>query len=116
MCLEPSPRLDVSFFEGLFTEEEVTEMATVWEVGRLLGVEPAKVKRWAKEFAEYLSLTARPAKGREPVLRGRPAGAGRRRRPSGVGQRRRRRSLRPQQRGAVRRAGGRDRPAQLPAL
>ncbi|MBY0527703.1 MAG: helix-turn-helix domain-containing protein [Gemmataceae bacterium] len=40
-------------------------MATVSEVARLLGVEPAKVKRWAKEFAEYLSLTASPAKGQE---------------------------------------------------
>lgn len=40
-------------------------MATVSEVARLLGVEPAKVKQWAKEFAVYLSLTARPAKGRE---------------------------------------------------
>lgn len=40
-------------------------MATVSEVARLLGVEPGKVKRWAKQFAEYMSLTARPAKGRE---------------------------------------------------
>lgn len=40
-------------------------MATVSEVARLLGVEPVKVKRWANQFAEYLSLTARPAKGRE---------------------------------------------------
>jgi DNA-binding transcriptional MerR regulator len=38
-------------------------MASVSELARLLGVEPVKVKRWAKEFAEYLSLTARPAKG-----------------------------------------------------
>lgn len=40
-------------------------MATVSEVARLIGVEPGKVKRWATEFAEYLSLTARPAKGKE---------------------------------------------------
>ena len=40
-------------------------MASVAEVARLVGVEPAKVKRWAKEFAEYLSLTARPGKGQE---------------------------------------------------
>jgi DNA-binding transcriptional MerR regulator len=40
-------------------------MATVSEVARLLGVEPVKVKRWAKQFAEYLSLTARPDKGQE---------------------------------------------------
>jgi len=40
-------------------------MASVAEVARLVGVEPAKVKRWAKEFAEYLSLTAQPVKGRE---------------------------------------------------
>lgn len=40
-------------------------MESVSEVARLLGVEPAKVKRWAKEFAEYLSLTAQPAKGEE---------------------------------------------------
>ena len=40
-------------------------MATVSEVARFLGVDPDKVKRWAKEFAEYLSLTAQPAKGKE---------------------------------------------------
>lgn len=40
-------------------------MASVSEVARLLGVEPAKVKQWTKEFAEYLSLTAQPAKGQE---------------------------------------------------
>lgn len=40
-------------------------MASVAEVARLLGVEPAKVKQWANEFAEYLTLTARPAKGQE---------------------------------------------------
>ena len=40
-------------------------MASVAEVARLVGVEPAKVKRWAKEFEEYLSLAARPGKGQE---------------------------------------------------
>lgn len=40
-------------------------MATVAEVAGFLGVEPDKVKRWTKEFAEYLSLTAQPAKGQE---------------------------------------------------
>lgn len=40
-------------------------MATVSEAARFLGVEPDKVKRWAKEFAEYLSLTAQPGKGKE---------------------------------------------------
>lgn len=40
-------------------------MATVSEVARLIGVDRDKVKAWAKEFAEYLSLTAQPAKGRE---------------------------------------------------
>ena len=34
-------------------------------MARLLGVEPGKVKQWAKQFAEYLSLTARPARGGE---------------------------------------------------
>ena len=40
-------------------------MATVSEVARLLGVEPVTVKRWSAQFAEYLSLSARPASGRE---------------------------------------------------
>ncbi len=40
-------------------------MATVSDVARFLGVDRDKVKRWAKEFAEYLSLTAQPAKGQE---------------------------------------------------
>lgn len=40
-------------------------MATVSEVARLICVEPGKVKRWATEFAEYLSLTARLGKGKE---------------------------------------------------
>ena len=40
-------------------------MATVSEVARIIGVESGKVKRWAKDFAEYLSLTAQPGKGRE---------------------------------------------------
>lgn len=40
-------------------------MATVSEIARLLGIEPVKVKRWSGQFAEYLSLTARPVKGRE---------------------------------------------------
>lgn len=38
-------------------------MATVSEVAEFLGVDRDKVKRWAKEFAEYLSLTAQPPKG-----------------------------------------------------
>jgi DNA-binding transcriptional MerR regulator len=40
-------------------------MAKVSEVARLLGVDQEKVKRWAEQFAEYLSLTARPPRGRE---------------------------------------------------
>ena len=40
-------------------------MATVSEVAKFLGVDREKVKQWAKEFAEYLSLTAQPAKGQE---------------------------------------------------
>lgn len=40
-------------------------MASVSEMARLLGVEPVKVKQWTEQFAEYLSLTARPAKGQE---------------------------------------------------
>jgi hypothetical protein len=40
-------------------------MATVSEVAEFLGVNRDKVKRWSKEFAEYLSLTAQPAKGKE---------------------------------------------------
>jgi hypothetical protein len=40
-------------------------MATVSELARLLGVGRDTVKWWAKEYAEYLSLTARPAKGQE---------------------------------------------------
>lgn len=40
-------------------------MASVSQVARLLGVEREKVRAWSKEFAEYLSLTAQPAKGQE---------------------------------------------------
>jgi hypothetical protein len=40
-------------------------MATVSEVARLLRVDRDRVKLWAQEFAEYLSLTALPAKGHE---------------------------------------------------
>jgi len=40
-------------------------MATVADVAKFVGVDPDKVKRWTKEFAEYLSLTAQPAKGKE---------------------------------------------------
>ena len=40
-------------------------MATVSEVAEFLGVDRDKVKGWAKEFPEYLSLTAQPAKGKE---------------------------------------------------
>jgi len=40
-------------------------MATVSEVAEFLGVNRDKVKRWTKEFAEYLSLTAQSAKGKE---------------------------------------------------
>ncbi len=40
-------------------------MATVSETARFLGVERDEVKKWAKEFAEYLSLTAQAAKGQE---------------------------------------------------
>ena len=40
-------------------------MATVSEVARIIGVESGKVKRWAKDFAEYLSLPDHPGKGRE---------------------------------------------------
>ncbi len=40
-------------------------MATVSEVAAFLGVDGDSVKRWAKEFAEYLSLTAQPPKGHE---------------------------------------------------
>lgn len=40
-------------------------MATVSEVARLVGVEADNVKRWARDFAEYLSLTSQPNKGRE---------------------------------------------------
>jgi len=38
-------------------------MTTASETARFPGIDRDKVKRWAKEFAEYLSLTARPAKG-----------------------------------------------------
>lgn len=40
-------------------------MATVSKVAEFLGVDRDKVKQWSKEFAEYLSLTAQPAKGKE---------------------------------------------------
>lgn len=40
-------------------------MSTVSEVARIIGVDRDKVKRWAKEFAEYLSLIGQPAKGQE---------------------------------------------------
>lgn len=40
-------------------------MATVSEVARFIGVEKDKVKRWARDFGEYLSLTAQPSKGQE---------------------------------------------------
>ncbi len=39
-------------------------MATVSKVADLLGVDQDSVKRWSKEFAEYLSLTAQPANGK----------------------------------------------------
>ena len=40
-------------------------MANVSEVARFLDVDRDKVKVWAKEFSEYLSLTTQPAKGKE---------------------------------------------------
>lgn len=40
-------------------------MATVSEVARCVGVENEKIARWAKDFGEYLSLTAQPAKGQK---------------------------------------------------
>lgn len=40
-------------------------MATVSQVARQLEVDREVVKRWAKEFAEHLSLTANPPKGKE---------------------------------------------------
>ncbi len=43
-------------------------MATVSEVAEFLGVDRDKVKRWTRVFAEYLSLTAQPAKGQERLF------------------------------------------------
>jgi len=40
-------------------------MATVSEVAKHLGVDRDEVTRWTKDFAEYLSLTSQPAKGKE---------------------------------------------------
>ena len=40
-------------------------MATVSKVAEFLGVDRDKVKRWTKDFAEYLSLTANPGNGKE---------------------------------------------------
>ena len=40
-------------------------MSTVSEVAEFLGVDRDTVKRWTKDFAEYLSLMAQPAKGKE---------------------------------------------------
>jgi len=40
-------------------------MATITEVARLLDVDRDAVIRWATKFAEYLSLTANPKKGKE---------------------------------------------------
>lgn len=39
-------------------------MATVSNVAEFLGVDGEKVKQWSREFAEYLSLSAQPAKGK----------------------------------------------------
>ena len=44
---------------------EVKQMATISEVARLLGVDRDTVKKWTTEFAEHLSLTANPSKGKE---------------------------------------------------
>lgn len=40
-------------------------MATIAEVAQHLGVDRETVKTWTKEFAEHLSLTANPPKGKE---------------------------------------------------
>lgn len=40
-------------------------MATIAEVARILDVDRESAKRWATDFAEHLSLTANPRKGRE---------------------------------------------------
>ena len=40
-------------------------MATISEVARYLGVDRETVKTWTTEFAEHLSLTANPPKGKE---------------------------------------------------
>jgi DNA-binding transcriptional MerR regulator len=40
-------------------------MATISEVAQHLGVDRETVKTWTKEFAEHLSLTANPPKGKE---------------------------------------------------
>src|SRR5208337_4930373 len=40
-------------------------MATISEVARHLGVDRDTVKTWTTEFAEHLSLTANPPKGKE---------------------------------------------------
>lgn len=40
-------------------------MATISEMARLLGADRDTVKSWSKEFAEYLSLTTHPGKGKE---------------------------------------------------
>lgn len=40
-------------------------MATIAEVARILDVDRESVKRWATDFAEYLSLTANPKVGEE---------------------------------------------------
>lgn len=40
-------------------------MATISEAAKIIGVGCDSVKQWATEFAEYLSLTANPGKGKE---------------------------------------------------
>jgi transposase len=40
-------------------------MATISEAAKFVGVGRDSVKQWATEFAEYLSLTANPGKGKE---------------------------------------------------
>jgi len=40
-------------------------MATISDVARLLAVDRDTVKKWTTEFAEHLSLTANPSKGKE---------------------------------------------------
>lgn len=40
-------------------------MATISDVARHLGVDRETVKTWTAEFAEHLSLTAKPTKGKE---------------------------------------------------